>query len=548
MNQHQAKQAAPIVDRSTNAEVETQVLIVGGSIVGLTTALACQRRGIHVLLAEKHASSSVHPRASRYNARAMEVFRALDVERDVRAAGADLENAMGSLSGPTLLQALADRPENHAAIYGRMRAMEEELSPAPSARAPQNRVEPVLRAVAEARGGDLRFSSEVVELTQTPECVTARILHRETGASQLVRARYAVVADGAGGKMRERLGIGREHLGVAGRYVNILFDADLRSLLAGRAFNTCFLQRPDFTALLHAFDHGRRWRLQMVVPHADQGTLEPLSRDRCIEIVRAGMGIPDLVPNIIDAQRWEAASAMALAYRSGRVLLAGDAAHQMTPFLGLGAATGIEDANNLAWKLSFVLRGLADDGLLDTYEAERLPAARRAVIASSRAADENGLPKLGRSAPPTDVRTLLSLDDAYRSRAIAGDDDVDPDDEGQPGRRVPHAWLRARDGSRISTLDLAPGELVLLSGPDGSSWREAAERLSSPVSIRAFHIGGEDLAEETGRWCARAGIRSDGALLVRPDGVVAWRSLGALAEPAIVRDILEKILGRSLAP
>jgi putative polyketide hydroxylase len=253
------------------------------------------------------------------------------------------------------------------------------------------------------------------------------------------------------------------------------------------------------------------------------------------------MGIPDLAPNVIDAQRWEAASAMALAYRSGRVLLAGDAAHQMTPFLGLGAATGIEDANNLAWKLAFVLRGLADDGLLDTYETERLPAARQAVIASSRAADESGLPLLGRSAPPIEVRALLSLDYAYRSRAIASSDEADPEDEGQPGRRVPHAWLRARDGSRVSTLDLAPGELVLLAGAHGSSWKEAGESLS----IRTFHIGGEDLEDETGRWWARAGIGSDGALLVRPDRVVAWRSPGAVAEPAIVGDILGKILGRA---
>jgi putative polyketide hydroxylase len=542
MNQHRAHRAAR-VDRSNDATIDTQVLIVGGSIVGLTTALACQRRGIDVLLAEKHAAASVHPRASRFNARAMEVFRALGVESDVRATGADLENAMGSLTGPTLLEALTDRPANQAAIFGRMRAVEESLSPAPSARAPQNRVEPVLRTVAEARGCDLRFSSEVADLTQTPERVTARILHRETGASRLVRARYAVVADGAQGKTRERLGIGREPLAVAGRYVNILFDADLQSLLAGREFNNCFLQRPDFTALLHAFDQGRRWRLQVVVPLAEEGSSEPLSRARCVEMVRAAMGIADLAPDVIDAQRWEAASAMAQAYRSGRVLLAGDAAHQMTPFLGLGAATGIEDANNLAWKLAFVLRGLAGDGLLDTYEAERLPAARRAVIASSRAADERGLPLLGRSAPPVHVRALLGLDDTYRSRAIAGDDEVDPEDEGQPGRRVPHAWLRARDGSRVSTLDLAPGEFVLLSGPDGTSWVEAGERLSSPLSIRAFRIGGADLEDESGRWCERAGIPRTGALLVRPDGVVAWRSRSEVAEPATVRDVLGKILG-----
>ncbi len=553
MNQHQAERAGALVspgDQPTREPVETQVLIVGGSIVGLTAALACRRQGTEVLLAEKHPAASVHPRASRFNARAMEVFRSLGVEAEVRAAGADLENALGSLSGPTLVAALANRPENHAAIFGRMRALEEELSPAPSARAPQNRVEPRLRAVAEARGCDLRFSSEVVDLEQTPDHVTARLVHRETGASQLVRARYAVVADGAGGKTRERLGIGRELLGVAGSYVNILFDADLEAFLAGRAFNTCFLQRPDFTALLHAFDHGRRWRLQLVVPRAEgnQGPPEKPSRDRCIEMVRAGMGLPDLELEVVDAQRWEATSAMARAYRSGRVFLVGDAAHQMTPYLGLGAATGIEDANNLAWKLSFVLRGTADGALLDTYEEERRPVARRAVIASSGAADERGLPKMGRSAPPVDIRALLSLDYAYRSPAIASDDKVDPEDEGQPGRRVPHAWLRARDGSRVSTLDLAPGELALLTGPDGSAWREAARHLASPVSIQAFSVGGEGFEDETGRWCERAGIGRDGALLARPDGFVAWRSPGCVEALGALHEATGKLLGKSLAP
>ena len=209
MNQDHSKKQLSHVAHATRRDLETEVLVVGGSIVGLTAALACQRQGLAVLLAEKHEAPSVHPRASRYHARAVEVFRALGVESDVRDAGADLEGAVGTISGPDLLRALAARTADPAALYRRMRTVEEELSPAPSARAPQNRVEPVLRSIAAARGCDLRFSSEIVDLVPTHDGVTARMVHRGTGAAQTVRARYAVVADGAQGRTRERLGIER---------------------------------------------------------------------------------------------------------------------------------------------------------------------------------------------------------------------------------------------------------------------------------------------------------------------------------------------------
>lgn len=218
------------------------------------------------------------------------------------------------------------------------------------------------------------------------------------------------------GKNRERLGIAREQLGVAGHYVNILFEADLKSLIAGREFNVCFLRRPEFEGLLHAFDDGRRWCFQLVDRRSRGETHELLSPDRCVRLVREAVGIPDLEVHLVGAQPWEEASAIADAYRRGRVMLAGDAAHQMTPFLGLGAATGIQDAHNLAWKLALVLRGIADASLLDSYETERRPVARQAVIASSNAGDGKGLPLMDPSIYGAGPWALLGLDYQYRSR------------------------------------------------------------------------------------------------------------------------------------
>ncbi len=289
-----------------NRIVETQVLVIGGSIVGLTTALALQRHRVAFVLAEKHDHASEHPRASRYNARAMEVFRALGIEADVRRAGADLEKGTGSITGATLVEALAARSPAAGPATAKPRGPHPEtlLSPAPSARAAQSKVEPVLREIASARGGDLRFGIEVLSLEQTAHGVLAHALDRKTRESIDFRARYVVAADGVRGKTREQVGIGREELGVAGHYVNILFDADLSSLISGRELGNCLLRRPGLAALMHAFDGGTRWRLQLVTrEHHPLARYEPLVRD--------AIGAGDVRLELIDAQPWEAASGAA---------------------------------------------------------------------------------------------------------------------------------------------------------------------------------------------------------------------------------------------
>jgi putative polyketide hydroxylase len=303
--------------------------------------------------------------------------------------------------------------------------------------------------------------------------------------------------------------------------------------------------RPDFSGVLHAFDD--RWRFQLVERPTETDGEEP-QRDRYVRIVRDLIGVAGIDVTVTGALPWQSESGMARAYWCGRVFLAGDAAHQITSYLGLGATTGIQDAYDLAWKLGLVLWGAADVGLLDSYQEEREPVARAAVIASAQACDERGLPRLGGARLVPDPWTALGLGYVYWSRAIADGSDIDSMDEGQPGRRMPHVWLRARDGSRLSTLDLAPGEFALLTGPEGEAWFAAASSLRLPVSVRAFLIGAESLVDESSTWLARAGVMNDGALLVRPDGFIAWRAKRSKPDAATeLESVLLWLLGSAPA-
>ena len=229
-------------------------------------------------------------------------------------------------------------------------------------------------------------------------------------------------------------------------------------------------------------------------------------------------------------------------FQQGRVLLVGDAAHTMPPKLGLGANTAIQSAQNLAWKLAAVIRGQASQELLATYQTERHPVGRLAsqqslVGPAAALLTHGGDDKL---LPVEKKVSLFSLIAGYRyhSQAVLSEDAVASDPAeielldqpeeltGQPGTRVPHLWLE-RQGQRISTLDLLDGRFVLLTGTGGTAWRDAAAAVAEKlgIALSAYRIGpDDDLLDLENGWQAKMGVSTDGVVLVRPDGFVAWRS------------------------
>jgi hypothetical protein len=196
----------------------------------------------------------------------------------------------------------------------------------------------------------------------------------------------------------------------------------------------------------------------------------------------------------------------------------------------MGANSAVQDAHNLAWKLAAVLRGQAADALLDSYEAERRPLALTLADLTTR----RQAARFGDNPGDDELDDVLCiLGQRYRSGAVIGaaHDGVFGDQVQQyarPGTRAPHLWLRS-DGRRIGVHDLFSDAFVLLTGPAGAGWLDAARRVaaSSGIPLRAYRVGPAGQAELTdieASWLRRYQAGRGGAVLVRPDGYVAWRS------------------------
>jgi hypothetical protein len=391
--------------------------------------------------------------------------------------------------------------------------------------------------------------------------VAATLTDRVSGAESEVRAQYLIAADGAQSRVRRM--VASRMIGEEGVYdsVNILFNADLRQWVEDRPAALYFVERPDLRATFLTINANDRW--SFLIHSLKQYGYAPddFTPERCIALIRQGVGKPDLPVKILGVSAWEASAIVADRYRDGRLFLAGDAAHEMPPTGGFGLNTGVQDVHNLVWKLAAVLKGQAAPSLLDTYHPERQPLG----LTITRNSLENSL-SMGRTARQDSAKLPRSeflneqgliFGAAYDSAAVIPDGSAPPavDDpvtqyapSARPGCRAPHVWLE-RDGERLSTIDLLGTRFVLLTGAHGDAWREAAGRLASPSQpeLVAHTIGGGcELADPAGAWHVAYGVEADGAVLVRPDGYVGWRARTQGAEPAsTLRAALDGILGRT---
>ncbi|AZM63781.1 FAD-dependent monooxygenase [Streptomyces sp. WAC 01438] len=510
----------------------TPVLIVGGSLVGLSMSLFLGRLGVPHTLVERHAGTSIHPRGRGNNVRTMELFRTAGVERRIAEAASVLADNHGILQTPSLAGDAGEWLFREIDPGGGLAR----FSPAGWCLCSQNDLEPVLLASARELGGDLRFGTEMMSFDQDPDGVTAHLKSRETGEHTTVRADYLVAADGPRSPVRERLGIGQNGPGDLFHNVSVTFTSrDLAGVVDDRKFIVCYLTSPDADGALLPVDNREHWVFHAPW-HPEHGeTLEEFTDERCAAHIRRAVGVPDLDVTITGRAAWHAAERVAERYTEGRVFLAGDSAHEMSPTGAFGSNTGIQDAHNLAWKLAAVLDGRAGVALLDSYDAERRPVAEATSARASSRSVEHSHPGY----TPADATAAVAgrrggilnvaLGYRYPRGAVLGADPtapVVPDAlalTGEPGTRAPHLWLD-RAGTRISTLDLYERSLVLLSGEDGA-WHEAAGRLSLPVeSYRVGEGPDADLTPEAGTdWTGAHGITRDGAVLIRPDGFVAWR-------------------------
>ena len=534
--------------------------------MGLSAAILLARQGVKSLLVERHASTTNHPKSRAVLTRTMEILRPWGVEDALRAQalppGAFRFVWIESLAGREI-----------GRVEPRARDVPGHNSPNYICMVAQDAFEAQLRRHAQTYPEILlSFATELMELDQDAQGATATLRDRRSGERRTVRASYVIAADGASSRVREALGVAMVGPGELDHNINIHFRAELGPWVRERpavGYISCvgngtllWAHGTDRWLILRAFEPARGERPQHFTPQ------------RCLELARAAVGIPELPVELINIAFWTRTAQVAQRFQVGRVFLAGDAAHRFPPTGGFGANTGIQDVHNLVWKLAAVIRGSAHQRLLATYGEERRPiaqantdfsvtnchrwaVAQQAILSGDAAAVATALKE--------QVKHLDSegqdLGFSYASGALVPDGTrpLHMDSEvyvpcAAPGARAPHIWLRPQlPGAHpakplLSTLDLFEHQFTLLTGPRDAAWRsagrQAASDLGLPLSASAIGPGG-DFAPDAGDWAQLYDVDAQGAVLVRPDGQIAWRSRSQCDDAlAVMRHALAVSSGR----
>ncbi|MCB1449230.1 MAG: FAD-dependent monooxygenase [Nitratireductor sp.] len=584
------------------ADITTDVLIIGTGPAGSATAALLSSYGIENMVVNRYRWLANTPRAHITNQRTMEVLRDLghDVENEayMHCSHQDMmgENVFcESLAGEEIgrMKSWGNHPMSKAEHLMSSPTMMNDL--------PQTFMEPLLFKTACSRGTQARMSTQYLSHLQDADGVTTTCLDRLTGKEFTIRSKYLVGADGGNSKVAENADLPFEgQMGVGGS-MNILFRADLSKYVAHRPSVLYWVMQPG--ADVGGIGMGlvrmvRPWNEWLIVWGYDINQPAPeVDADMATQVARQLVGDPELEIELISANTWTVNNMYATHMQNGRVFIMGDAAHRHPPSNGLGSNTSIQDAFNLAWKLAAVLRGQANESLLDTYSVERVPIAKQIVTRANQSIGEFGpifealgmdgstdIEKIKKSmdtrcdATPAAERQREALRKAiefkkyefdahgvemnqrYKSSAAVTDGQMEPALELDaelhyqpttwPGARVPHAWVFDQSGNRHSTIDITgKGRFTLLTGIAGARWVEAVDAATKALGLDIVcHVIGprRALVDHHGEWARAREVSESGCVLVRPDHHVAWRAEEMASDPAgdLIR-VLSAILGLS---
>ncbi|QHC23148.1 FAD-dependent monooxygenase [Streptomyces sp. GS7] len=519
------------------------VLVVGAGPVGLSAGMFLAHWGARPLVIDKRDAASALAAVPRANTslRTLELLRAVGLQPEVEQCGWE--------GGPPMCSVFKDsglgRTLYRVGPPPRYAQLLDTCSPVPPRRhLTHDQVQRLALGELRRRGGEARFGVRLVDLVPEADQVRAQVVDARTGEEWEITARYVIGADGANSAVRARLGIPLSDREVIARLNTAFFRADLGPVVEEWGTHLCFVRNDAVYAALISKNGRDQWSSHLLAYPGKPEGLAELTEATTVALLRAAIGDPAIPIELHAVNAWEAAVAMASSFREGRVFLAGDAAHVQSSAGGLGMNTGIQDGHNLAWKIAAVLRGQFAPALLDTYEPERRAAAEASLALSRKM--HRGYQSL--DGDPNDLYEKVAVDylrgmmfygyPAPDSTGAAAPEHHLLNDPVRPGHRFPHRWVNtaetgrdSHEPDRVSTLDLIGSDWTLFAGSDIPRWRATAAALGTTMDmdLRVHELG-----------------TVDGAVLVRPDGFVAWCGTSHAALRAALR--ASGCTGRADAP
>lgn len=508
-----------------------EVVIVGAGLAGLSTAVFMALNGVRPLVIERNASTSILPKARGQNPITMEAMRVAGIREAIHAARPPGKPGITSLvseslTGKVIYDHIAHRPD-----FTR-------FSPEVPGMASQARAEEALLKRAQALGVEVRFNWTCDKVVEQPDSVELELTDTHSGQATKVHAQYLVAADGIRGGIAAMVGIGHHGVGHLKAVTAVRFNADLSPWSGDNAMTIHYVKNaelPDGSGILVSTDFPGQWVANF---SADPDRTEA----ETARLIRILLGLPDIDFTVTGDTTYNYSHRIADRLCTRRVFLTGDAAHVMPPTGGQGGNTAMQDGYYLGWKLAHVVRGLAGEGLLASYDTERRPYAEivctwQAANLAERRDMKNLAALIGE---PIDHAKMMFGYVCAQGAFVASTDDnrptaADPFEDparatGVPGARVPYVTVES-DGRTFNTRERLAQHFELYTTQP--SLARAANEIALSLKVQQRETV---LATMT-----PLGLHEDQSMLVRPDGMVAWRGRTAGELAGAYAHILDRV-------
>ncbi|GIZ39927.1 hypothetical protein CKM354_000328900 [Cercospora kikuchii] len=587
--------------------IEATFLIVGAGPAGASLACFLASHGLSGVLVAAAPGTAKEPRAHITNAAALECLRDIGLEEEALKNATPSECMQHtrwcrSMAGEEFgrIYSWGNQPDRKGEY--------DEASPCRHVDIPQTVLEPILVKHASHSNISVRFDTSFVEYERESAHgpITSTVKDNLTGQTYQIRTKYLFGCDGARSQVMKQLDIPLIKAQGQGLALNVLAEVDLTEQVKTRTGNLHVIYTPEiehppwgWSCILRMVKPWTEWMfIVLPEPGFENFKIRP-SNEEYEKRMREFIGDDSVPIKILDASKWYINEIVAEHYSDSNIFCLGDAVHRHPPFNGLGSNTCVQDAFNLAWKIALVEKGAAEPSLLDSFSPERQPIGAGIIKRANQGLRDHHAVWEALGVLPKDVEERkrqheelkaptpegrarrkrlraaidhtahefggigIEMNQLYQSDAIYTLDEKEPprpfpkDEVLQygistyPGSRLPHAWLNKRCPiNPISTIDLAGhGRFCVLTGVGGDAWKAAASAAGQQLGleINAYSIGWcQDYEDVYGDWEKKREIEEDGCLLLRPDRVVAWRSMEAQddAAAALIK-VLQAILGKA---